>query len=684
MHRAILFCVILLVSGCLVNPKGESSGRFNDGAFKTKNQTSIKSGLGQSKIAENISNRKALSRGSDQFVNNNILNDNIKSAAIVIPSGRDKVEMNLVNASIPAAAQAVLGDTLKVPFIVSEQAQGRVTVQTTGAIPQSALFELFEITLKANGARIEKEGKVFKILSGTQGTRRFVSAKDGPPTRGDAIVITPLQFISASQMFQLLKPSIEDGLKVEVDKKRNLLLLSGDRARLEAGLEAINLFDVDIMRGKSISLVNLEAADPEAVVKELNIIFETEPGGSLEDVIEFVPNPRLRSILVITSRSKYLAEAQRWITDLDRTAGNANRYSEIYELQNRSAAELAPVLSSLLGVESNYSTPVNGETESYDEASNGVLDLGNESIQVLADDSRNAIIARALKNEHNEIKRLVNRLDSAAKQVLIEVTLAEVTLNDELNLGVRWFLQSGNFSNTFSDVTSGAVASTFPGFSTLFTTNSAQVALNALSSVTDVKVISSPTLTVLDNKEAELQIGDQVPIATRSSTSTIDPDAPIVSTIEYRDTGVIMRVKPRIGNGGRVIMDIEQEVSDVANTTTSGIDSPTIRQREIKTSVVVQNGETLALGGIIQERNNITNSKVPGAGDIPLLGALFRNKNKKADRTELLILIRPTVINDVADSRAVTEHWRRKLKNSNQILSTGLGSPKHSLADVLD
>ncbi|KAB7610188.1 type II secretion system protein GspD [Amylibacter sp. SFDW26] len=684
MNKVILLLTLLIVSACISDQAKDSPSRFGSDTFRTKNDTISKQILGQRGQGQQTKGRKALSRGSDEFINNDALKNSGKSAAIVVPAGRDKVEMNLINASIPAAAQAVLGDTLKVPFVVSDAVNGRVTVQTTGAIPQSALLDLFEITLRANGARMEKEGKVIKILPGKQGTRRFVSSRDSSAISGDAIVVAPLQFISASQMFQLLKPTIEDGLKVDVDKKRNLLLLSGDRPALEAGLDAINLFDVNIMRGKSIALVNLDAADPEAVVKELNLIFETGSGGSLEDVVEFVPNPRLRSILVITSRSKYLAEAQRWIRDLDRTAGNANRYAEIYELQNRSASDLAPVLAGLLGVASSSDYSSTLETTGEGAIEPVSLDLENDQIQVLADDARNAIIARALKNEHQEIRRLINRLDSSAKQVLIEVTLAEVTLNDELNLGVRWYLQSGNFTNTFSDVTSGAVASTFPGFSTLFTANSAQAAINALSSVTDVKVISSPTLTVLDNKEAELQIGDQVPIATRSSQSTIDPNAPIVSTIEYRDTGVIMRVKPRIGKGGRVVMEIEQEVSDVANTTTSGIDSPTIRQREIKTSVVVQNGDTLALGGIIQEQKNSTTSKVPGAGDIPLLGALFRNKSKTAARTELLILIRPTVINDVGDSRAVTQHWREKLKNSNHIINSGLGSPKHTLADVLD
>jgi general secretion pathway protein D len=217
----------------------------------------------------------------------------------------------------------------------------------------------------------------------------------------------------------------------------------------------------------------------------------------------------------------------------------------------------------------------------------------------------------------------------------------------------------------------------------VFSSAGASVALNALSSVTDVKIISSPTLTVVDNKRAELRIGDQVPISSRTSQSSSETNAPVISTIDYRDTGVILSILPRIGSNGRVILDIEQEVSTVAETTSSGIDSPTIRQRKIKTYVVVENGGTLALGGIIQERNNKNTSKVPGLGDVPLLGNLFRTKKNTSVRTELLILIRPHVIQDSADANAITEYWRKKLSGPNNILETGLGDPTHSLPDLL-
>jgi len=652
----------------------ESAGKFPDDQKVQKRKFSFLRQDGARKTTKHTT----ISRGSDLFINDDALSNTSTGTAIVIPVGGQKVQMNLVNASIPAAAEAVLGQALKRSFVIGSNVTGRITIQTTGSIPKSALFDLFKIGLEANNARIEQKGKVIQILQGSSGAKNYTSANYRNSNNG-SIVVAPLQYISATQMSTLLQPSIDDGLKVSVDKKRNLILLSGNKSQIDSGLDAINLFDVDVLRGKSVALIPLEAADADAVVEELELIFETKEGGSLQDVVQFVANPRLKSILVITTRSRYLADAQKWIRDLDRTAGSANRYSQIYELQNRSAQNLAPILAELMSAE------VKTVASNSSDVANIVNDFDDskDKIQILADDAQNVIVARALKKEHEELRQLIARLDTNIKQVLLEATIVEVTLNDDVNLGVGWFFQSGNFKTTFATNNSGTIGPNHPGFSAVFGSNNASVALNALSSVTDVKVISSPTLMVLDNKEAVLQIGDQVPIATQSAVDTTNPNAPIVSTIDYRDTGVILRVKPRISNGNRVVLDITQEVSDVVSTTTSGIDSPTIRQRQVQTTVMIDSGSTLALGGIIQERDNDTNTKVPGIGDVPILGALFRNKPKKSLRTELLILIRPTIVNDSADARSATNYWRQRLSGPNKLLKTGLGQPKHRLPDLI-
>jgi general secretion pathway protein D len=173
--------------------------------------------------------------------------------------------------------------------------------------------------------------------------------------------------------------------------------------------------------------------------------------------------------------------------------------------------------------------------------------------------------------------------------------------------------------------------------------------------------LSSPSLVVLDNKTATLQVGDQVPIVTQTARGITATDAPIVNSVQLKDTGVILSVTPRVNDSGRVILDIQQEVSSVVKTTTSGIDSPTIQQRKIKTSVVVTDGEALALGGLIQERETNGKAKVPVLGDVPFLGAAFRHKTSNVSRTELIIFIRPRVIRDMEEARRITKEFRSEL-----------------------
>ncbi len=670
----VIFAGFLILSACVDDvPNSRRTAFDNQGGLATGGQIT-QSSLGQSFSGLGggaTGTRRTV--GTDEFLDPALLQDSPTGRAQVIDVGEGQVEMNLFDATIEAAAQAVLGDALERPFVVADGLEGRITLQTTGPIEKAALLELFEQALEANGAEIQSSGVSLRIVPRSTG-RRIQSASNA--IQGDgAIVVAPLRFISATQMSQLLAPIVGSGLQIATDQKRNILLLSGDRADLRAAVEALNVFDVDVLKGKSTALVRLTAAEPESVSAELEAIFDTGPGGALEGVIDFLPNPRLKSLLVISTRSTYLGEAEAWIRELDKTAGASRRYTRTYLLQNRSPEFVAPILEQALGGSASDTAPTEGEDGE-------VRPAPSAGLQIIPDAERNTVIVRALRAEHEEVERLVAELDTHPTQVMLEATIAEVTLTDDLSLGVRWFFESGNFSTSFSDLATGAVASVFPGFSTVFASGNDRVALSALASVTNVKVVSSPTLMVLNNQEAELRIGDQVPIATREAQSVTDPDAPVVTTVEYRDTGIILTVRPRIGRNGQVVLDINQEVSDVIETTTSGIDSPTIRQRNIRTNVVVANGETLALGGLIQERDTKTNTKVPLLGDIPAVGAVFRSKRDDIERTELLILIRPRVIASREDAKAATEYWRQKLSAPNEVLQNGLQPGQHRVGDL--
>lgn len=660
-----LASIFLLCISC-DSSNQNSSGRFGDDSGRNGSFVSRGASFG----GPNGNNPGGIQRGTDNFINALGLSGRSQDQAIVIPADNETVEISLVNASVESASKAVLGDALGLNYVVSDQINGTVTVRTTGPIPKTALLELFEAALSSIGAQLLREGNVVKVLPGTAGntTFRLASQRAG---RGSPILVAPLEYISATEMTRLLAPLTEQGLRVLPDRSRNLLLLSGTGELLEASLDALNLFDVDVLQGKSVALVQLRSADPEAIVGELAQIFEAEEGGMLEGVVEFIPNQRLGSVLIVSSRASYIDKARRWIRELDTTASGASLYLATYNLQNRSAVEVAPILNDLLVTSSRGS-----EEE--------VASASNDGPRVAADDGRNALIVRARRSDHRQIESLLRELDSSPRQVLLEATIAEVTLNDELEIGTRWFFQSGNWDFRFSDLSSGSVSPNSPSFAAVFGVGGAELALSALAGVTDVRVISSPTLMVLDNKEGILQIGDQVPVATQTSSSSDAPNAPVLTQIDYRDTGIILRVRPRIGAGGRVTLDISQEVSDVAATRTSGIDSPTIRQRKIQTSVALGDGRTLALGGLVQERDSIARTETPGVARVPVVGNLFRSKEVNRGRVELLILIRPRVVNNENDAAAITSQWRAKLAASNSLLQTGLGSSRHSIRDLVE
>ena len=248
--------------------------------------------------------------------------------------------------------------------------------------------------------------------------------------------------------------------------------------------------------------------------------------------------------------------------------------------------------------------------------------------------------------------------------MLIEVSLAEVTLADELRYGVQWFFESSDGQTTLSESTSGGISSAFPGFSYLYTGSSdVRAVLNALESVTEVKVISSPKLLVLNNHSASLRVGDEVPVPVQSAINTFDTNAPIVNTVEYRNTGVILEVTPRINEGGLIYLDVVQEVSDVAQTTSSGIDAPTIQQRKIETTVAVQGGETIALGGLIRDSDVVTKTGVPFLHKIPLLGNLFSRTGITNRRTELVVFLTPRIIRNAEETRSALEDLQRLIED---------------------
>lgn len=610
--------------------------------------------------------------GSGQFVSGRA-----PYTAETSSSGQTEYRLNLVDAPIAAAVKNVLGDILGLNYTIDPRVRGSITLQTSAPVNRNTLVDILETTLAANGFAIVKTSGTYNIVPLSEALAKTPSVSvpsTASRTPGLKIQVVELQYISAEEMRVILAPISREGSILRVDNARNYIMIAGTNPDLAAMREAIQVFDVDWMKGMSVALHPLKTSRPDAVAKELETIFRAQEGPGT-NLIKFVPNERLNSVLVITSRPQYLARAEGWIRQLDRLASTSEEQLFVYQIQNRSAEEMAKVLQSVLSKQSGdplENTPAVSpdlQTELVaSEPANPTSPGGGSSSSsqsgipsVVADTENNALLISTTARNYERIERILRQIDVLPTQVLLEAIIAEVTLTDELKFGVRWFFENGDFSIGFSDLESGGTGKSFPGLGWSFASTNLEVTLNALSSVTNVKVISSPTLMALNNQKATLQIGDQVPIATRTSTSVDDPDAPIVSTITLKDTGIILNVTPRVNTSGRVLLDIEQEASSVVRTTTSGIDSPTIQQRKVETRVAVNDGEALIIGGLIQERNSKVKGQVPVLGEIPLIGNAFKNKTDTIERTELVIFIRPKVVRNVQEARSVNEEFRKRL-----------------------
>jgi general secretion pathway protein D len=291
------------------------------------------------------------------------------------------------------------------------------------------------------------------------------------------------------------------------------------------------------------------------------------------------------------------------------------------------------------------------------------------NVRITADTVNNTLLIYANQENYRVIEQTLRQIDRPQLQVSIDATIAEITLNDNLNYGVQFFLKSRDVglhddlgSAVLSAGTSAVIGRALPGFNFLVGADAQPtVILNALRAVSDVKVLSTPSVVVLDNQVATLQVGDQVPVATASATVLSGTTSPVVNTIDYRNTGVILRVVPRINANGNVLLDVEQEISNVAAGSAGSL-TPTVSQRRVKSSIAVASGQTVLLAGLISERSESSRNGLPLVDQLGEIGKVFGANTKVAQRTELIIFIRPQIIRDGVDAMRVAEELRTKLR----------------------
>jgi general secretion pathway protein D len=601
-----------------------------------------------------------------------------KTSIVVVGKG---YMLDFQEADIKSVVDAVLGDMLKLDYSVAPQLQGKLTLRTGRPIDRDAVLPALEAALASASAVLVAQGNGYQVVpleSASQRVRNaFVSSPGQKAVPGFAVEIVPLRFAAAKEMQRVLEVFAPKGSILQADEVHNHVVIAGSSIDRAAMMRAIESFDTDAMQGMTFVFFRLDNLSAEQMIAELKQVFQ----GSIDlgaRRVRLVPVDRLQTVLGIAPNRADLEFVETWIRRLDLAPKSGERRLFVYNVQNGSAKDLAASLQLVLTGEAaaapaRTGTPSSSGSNRSDAApppAPSTPPSARGQSRIVANEENNSLLILGTEAEYRLVKDALAKLDVLPRQVLIEAILAEVTLGHDLRFGVQWFFESGEGKGTFSSSETGALLSQFPGFSYVYSGRAnARVVLNALQSKTDVKVLSAPKLAVLNNQKASLQVGDEIPIRTQVSQGTAAPGAPVVSSIQMRETGVILEVTPRINDNGNVILDVAQEVSDVTSTTSSGIDSPTIQRRRLRSVITARDGATIALGGLIRETGSRGNSGIPLLKDMPYVGHLFRTDTNATRRTELIVLLVPHVMRDPEETRNVVDALVNGAKAASEIAS---------------
>ena len=538
----------------------------------------------------------------------------------------------------------VLGDTFGVSYAIDPAVQVRMTIRLDGVANGDDAAAAIAAALHLQGVSLSRTPSGYMVSRTQPGaTGRFQIL--GSPTdvaTADAAVLV-MHHANADEVVRLARPLLPPDIVKLTDPRTGAIVLQGNPQSLAAAVDALRAFDVDWFKAVSSAVIQLERASPSEVKQELEQIMGRTGG------LEVVAVPRIGSLYVFARTREILDRAQGVIVQLDRTRQSETQGGTlIYEAKYVSADRLRTVAASLFGFEGSGASTTEPQQGAGSLPMPSRVSGGNGDVSVAIDAASNLVVVRGNSEDLERVSDLFGRIDRPQKQILIETTIVEVGLRDEFRLGVQWDGVADFIDATFTDNSGGGVASKFPGVSVVYANTDIQAVVNALDTKTDIEIVSSPRVLALNNQQARIQVGDQVPIVTQSAVSVNDPGAPIVNSTSYRDTGIILDVTPQVRAGDVIEIKIAQEVSDVAETVTSGIDSPTISTRRIEGTLAVPNGSTVALGGLISSNRSQSRTGVPILMDIPLLGDLFSSSADVTRRSELIVLIRPVVINSDA------------------------------------
>lgn len=653
-------------------------------------------------------------------------------------SGEGQVTFNFENQPIQAVVKAILGDMLQENYTIAPNVGGNVTYSTSRPIRREDAMEVLEMLLGWTGNSLVREGGRYTVMQAKDAIPGKLTPRVGATQQpGYALRIFPLHYISASETAKLLKPYAKADAFVSIDPNRSLLVLAGTPSELDNYQRTIDTFDIDWMKGMSIGVYAMQHVEVAKLMPDLQKIFGTEGESPLAGMFRFMPIEQTNSMVVITPQPEYLKQAQEWLYRLDQGGKENTTQLYIYNVKNLKSDDLADYLGEIFlgssggsrrsstsgsvgqglkpvtiggiggagGSSMNYKNSLRPQSNQEKSAptaatpaAGGASGGGSKDtdIRISSISDNNQLMVMATPYEWENIQSAIRRLDTVPLQVQIEARILEVTLTGNLQYGVQWWLgnlQSANgvydnprgpypYPNKYdrhgSTIGKAGPPASGNGAGTFFWSfinSKFQVQLSALETSGQAKTLSAPSLVVNNNQEAQLSVGQQIPvvqtyynglggIGNNNNNNNGSNYNGVTGSVQYLNTGVTLDVKPRVNPGGLVYMDISQEVSNpgpIPDGSNSG--NPPINQRQIQTQVAVQSGQTLLLGGLIKDDQQDGSSSVPLLSKIPGLRDLFGSTTRSKNRVELIVLITPRVITNSDEARQVTEDYSRQFES---------------------
>ncbi len=616
------------------------------------------------------------------------------------------ISLNLENGDLRELIKDILEKTLQENVILHPSVSGTITVRTPKPLARSELIPTLEMLLRSANFALVRDGSFWKVLPAAEAVPgnlipRVNARVLGP---GNSVVILPVKYIGAKELERLIKPfAKQPEAAIRVDEVRNLLFLFGTENELRHLVDVAEMFDVDLLSGMSFVIYPLQSAEVKTVVQDWERIFPAN-ANPLAGLVRLIPIERMNSLLVISPNPDVVKEAQRLIERLDSgndAGGGARLY--VYTLQYTQAEKLQAVLQQALSGRAQtaaQATVAPGQQQSVigapqsPIAGQSIVTPGNvaaagtprptaansaaagqgqiglaRNATVIADKDRNALLIVATPSEYSAIESAIKKLDTAPKQVAIEVQIAEVTLDNSVSFGFAAdFLK--NPGSTLNQLSSniGAGSNSASGFRYVWQGAGAaagvKATLDTLQAKSQARTLASPVLVTLDNQKVTFTNGSQISVQTQQAAATTNTSA--INSFQYINTGLTLTVTPRV-SGNNVFLEIQQQNSS-PGVAKGDNPNPPITQNSQSTNVMVTNGDTMLMGGLFTETGGVGSEGLPIVSTIPVLGALFGKQRWNNSRTEVVMLITPRILSTVEDTRDAVDELRRKMQNIEMLL----------------